>query len=302
MSGGKQLHNAALGGCLAALLLVAPALAQQDVEEPSAAIDEGQGVTGEPPPPEEEGGDSAELERSPPADPLPPPPPVESEISAEPACGPRCEAAQQRENSDLIAQESMADSTKEIAGLTEWQLYVGGFGILLLVGTLLLTIKSTNAAIQANRIARESAERQLRAYVCVTVVRLRFYGHRVRATTVVTNHGTTPAYALRTQSGLMLAPFPSDTPFEGWNDSAEDESVAIVGPEQPSEDFNEIAITNDQHDALRAGDMALYAFGEYRYRDAFKRDRFIKYRFMVGGDTGFNTETMSACKEGNEAN
>ena len=48
--------------------------------------------------------------------------------------------------------------------------------------------------------------------------------------------------------------------------------------------------------------MALYSFGEYRYRDAFEQERFTKYRFMVGGDTGFNESAMSPYKEGNEAN
>ena len=101
----------------------------------------------------------------------------------------------------------------------------------------------------------------------------------------------------------MLCSFPGDTPFEEWDDSAEDVSVAIVGPGEPTEDNTEIPISNDHYDALRAGNMALYAFGEYRYRDAFKHPRgFTKFRYMVGGNAGFNESVMSPCKEGNEAN
>ncbi|MCH7943140.1 MAG: Gfo/Idh/MocA family oxidoreductase, partial [Proteobacteria bacterium] len=58
----------------------------------------------------------------------------------------------------------MADSTKEIAGLTEGQLWIGGVGITLLIFTLIITARATHAAVAANKLherAARQAERKL---------------------------------------------------------------------------------------------------------------------------------------------
>jgi hypothetical protein len=267
MSGGKRLYHVALGGSLATFLLVAPALAQQDVEEPSATINEGQGVPERVLPPENDSGGIAERERAPSADPLPSPPPVEPETDTEQACGPRCEAAEQRANSDLVAQESMADSTKEIVGISEWQLYVGGVGIVFLVLTLVLTAKATNAAVEANRIARKSAERQLRAYVTVEAIQTHPGDDPMAYKVEWKNTGQTPATDVVTytnwESRIDALPDDFAYPKALINDSA------VLGPSQHMNAWT-IFIPGQMIQRVRRDILRLFVWGAAEYNDVFE--------------------------------
>ena len=44
--------------------------------------------------------------------------------------------------------------------------------------------------------------------------------------------------------------------------------------------------------------MCLFVWGEIRYRDAFKKRRFVKFRLMRQRHAG---ATLEYCEEGNEA-
>lgn len=291
------MQHIAFGGCLAALLLVAPALAQQSAEKPSATVNEGQRVAGETPPPEKDSGESADRQKTPPADPLPPPTPVEREIDSEPACGPRCEAAQKREEADLVAQQRMADSTGDIVVVTEWQLYVGGVGIVLLIGTLWLTIKATNAAVEANKIARESSERQLRAYVGFGKIEIK-WGADTRITTEVNfiNHGTTPAYQVRYYANASVS------------NTEVDFSILPIEPSQTTADlaqhgrFNASLFTAplgaEQVARAQKGELPAIFWGRLKYKDAFGEDRFVDYRYQWDARVG----RLVAMSEGNKSN
>ena len=191
-----RLYRVALGGCLAAVLWASGVQSQQNAEEPPPPVQEGQGVAGQAPAPQHDGSEGADRQQPPAAQMMPAAPPVEHEAAADPPCGPRCEAAEKREDADLVAQQSMARSAAELLSLTESQLYVGGAGIFLLVVTIGFTIRATNAAVEANRIARESAEQQLRAYVYVVESSLEWKDNRILKVTVKTkNAGQTPAYS-----------------------------------------------------------------------------------------------------------
>ena len=274
----------ALGWLAVVCLCFGSALAQQDVEEPSATVNEGQGVAGEAPAPEKDSGESAEREQAPPADPLPTPAPVEREIDAEPACGPRCEAAQQREKDDLVAQQRMADSTRDVVIVTEWQLYVGGVGILLLVGTLVLTVRSTNAAVDANRIARESAERQLRAYVNVKSTSMLWTQDKGPIATVrFKNGGQTPAHELRIWAlGIIGSRRPD---FEELADEhIAGLAILTLGP--GAEIPHDVAVrVAPDFNAGGPGDLQTQSFvwGRVTYRDIFDETRITEFRLRVIG-------------------
>jgi hypothetical protein len=70
-------------------------------------------------------------------------------------------------------------------------------------------------------------------------------------------------------------------------------SVAMVGAGP--------ALTLDQTTLLGLGRLAAYVFGEIAYNDEFTSTRrCTKYRFMVGGNVGFNGQGMIKMSEGNE--
>ena len=301
----------AFGWLVAVCLYLGPALAQQDVEKPTATVDEGQGVAGEAPPQEEDGGKGAEGEKPPPADPLPAPLPVETEISAEPACGPRCEAAQQREKEDLVAQQRMADSTRDVVVVTEWQLYVGGVGIALLVLTLVLTVRATNAAVEANRIARKSAERQLRAYVGLKDARITMndegeLSYRVR----YKNYGQTPGFKLTVQTSCTATPLPLKVPLSSTEPEPDDlKSMGILWPTQFVENTRTMfapgtqlpgKFTPEYRDDIAAARAAVFLYGEIAYWDIFKKRRSTTFRLMYTGPWGGH-QSLDICEEGNEA-
>jgi hypothetical protein len=61
------------------------------------------------------------------------------------------------------------------------------------------------------------------------------------------------------------------------------------------------ALTMDQTTLLGLGRLAAYVFGEIAYNDEFSSvRRCTKYRFMVGGNVGFNGQSMVKMSEGNE--
>lgn len=67
--------------------------------------------------------------------------------------------------SDLCAQYRAANAADESARWAKLQFWLSLIGTMGLIGTIILTVRATNAAIQANRISHETAARQLRAYV-----------------------------------------------------------------------------------------------------------------------------------------
>lgn len=291
----------ALGWLIAACLWLSPALAQNDKHSVGGPVQSQPEAKQEPPQP------SAA--------------PTVGAYSAHPKSDPQshqnpCNDPKYGRKSDLCQQWRMAEAAEETATWTLGQIIATGIeGGLLAIAIFVAGVaaywakraaeagdETVNVAREATEDARISAERQLRAYVCVSGVQLKFAPLRVRATVVAKNAGATPAYKFRTQGGFKLCDFPPDIPIFGWNESAEDTSVGIIGPGDDSDNPYAILITDEQVTQLRTGKMALYVFGEYRYKDAFKHDRFTKYRFMVGGDAGFNADAMSPCKEGNDAN
>lgn len=302
MSESNRLYQLALGGCLAALLLIAPVLAQQEVKELGATVNESQGVAGETPPPEKDSGESAYRQKTPAADPLPPPPPVEREIDSEPACGPRCEAAQQREKSDLVAQQRMADSTRDIVIVTEWQLYVGGAGIVLLIVTLGLNVRATNAAVDANRIARKSSERQLRAYVHPTDSKVIMEENGiVRANVRIQNAGQTPAYKLISRVTVSIGPYPLQ---ESPSSSSKDGQRVSRGVLQPKCHVNgtvEIGpLGVEAQKVISAGKAVIFVHGDLSYLDVFDNPQTSKFRLMYTGQWG-GQKPLDICDEGNDA-
>jgi len=108
--------------------------------------------------------------------------------------------AEKREADDLVAQASMAESTSEIADLTEWQVglaFITMIGLAVSIGCTVYSINQTRAVIRENR---QYSETGLRAYVGRDESEVHHYdvGETPELIVSYKNFGTTPALKLRT--------------------------------------------------------------------------------------------------------
>lgn len=122
---------------------------------------------------------------------------------------------------DLDAQERMAAEAERLAELTKSQLTITVVQAVLLGFTLIAAGMAAFAAVSAAKsgkeivtVTRESAERQLRAYVSINELRMNFFTDRWNFTPVWQNTGSTPA--LRTTTGVNWTHFQGDLP-EGFD-------------------------------------------------------------------------------------
>ena len=201
----------AFGWLVAVCLYFGPALAQQDVEKPSPTVNDGQGVAGEAPTPKSKTDKTPAEDQPAAAEALSPAPPVENKRPAEPPCDARCQAAEQRQKNDLIAQQAMARAAENLIPPAYWQVGLGFLGVILIAVALFYTrraaISAHDAAVQAARAAKAGIDavaamrRSERAYVTMShtppgldlVTRLGRAIFKIE----VKNHGRTPATVQR---------------------------------------------------------------------------------------------------------
>ncbi|MCY0149772.1 hypothetical protein OEG84_19180 [Hoeflea sp. G2-23] len=113
----------------------------------------------------------------------------------------------QRERDDLTAQQSMAESTERIVFISWWQLGLATAGTILVFGSL-------GAAFWANWIARDTAKRQLRAYVAVpggVLSPVKDSKTKLRYDIRIENTGQTPAYNVSCWTNSRFAEYPLTT-------------------------------------------------------------------------------------------
>jgi len=290
-----RLHNAALGGCLAALLLVTPALSQGENQD---AAQEPQTQTADQTAIETQGAT----------------PPV---TSAETGGGGHDDERQRQETEkpenavsvfpvrvlDWIGQNVRGGDT-----YAQWFMAaLGGVATIISVWAVVLlrqTLRATRDAIgEAERTTviaeqtleetRLSNERQLRAYVCVDSVGLRWENNRTAfAKVTVRNAGQTPAYQFTHINGLFVGTDDdgSEPPHISINDlgpGIEMHGTCISDP-----------ISDHDWDAVRKGTIPLYLVGDISYVDAFGKSRFVRYKLFFDADE----KGLVPCTDGNESN
>jgi hypothetical protein len=158
-------------------------------------------------------------------------------------------------------------------------------------------------------LARETAERQLRAYVVVQKSEIRNFPpeptpvETVQAHVIVKNAGQTPAYDVISWIGMGLEEFPPKEPppqptFTGRP------SKTVIGPglENHLTIFLEKHLQQEHLAALSKGTHALHVVGGIRYLDAFGKERHTTFNLFYGGSYGLNTgRVLNHGPEGNEA-
>lgn len=208
--------------------------------------------------------------------------------------------AAERERADLVAQEGMNTATQRMADDASLQTWFVGFGTLLVFGTLLLMIQANRAAIQAASAAQDSvtlmeemSKRQLRAYVCVSNVRIEnFKVFEIPTITFeVRNHGPTPAMDVEViwrAERVYGDPHRCKLSFNGmtWGSKFPLGAGHYVRPSNPVENV----LSMEFQDSFIVGEGTYLVFGYIRYKDIFGVQRrtifrnFLSAQYLKGSE------------------
>ena len=158
---------------------------------------------------------------------------------------------------------------------------------------------------QTNEVMKDTAQRQLRAYVCISSGIIEF--SRGRDVPIVKvnykNCGQTPAYDVRSWIHIWITDDPLKeilpVPPEDYMTS-----VSII----PPGGFHFMVIEKDPPipsnvlHLIGTSQGTVYIYGEIRYRDAFNIERFTRYRLIYGGSEENHGGHLKPHTDGNDAN
>jgi hypothetical protein len=156
--------------------------------------------------------------------------------------------------------------------------------------------QSADATIATLDHLRDTARRQLRAYVFVAQVEIVDVGtDNVNAAVIIRNRGQTPAYDVTVSTGANAFNVPGNVTFTP-TPVGPDSSRFVLGPDG-------LGRRNISLHSIIGASGALYVWGEILYKDAFGEDQYTRFRHMIGGGTaGWPSDyLMTVCPEGNEA-
>jgi hypothetical protein len=219
----------------------------------------------------------------------------------------RCYENANHEAADLCAQWSAADAAKETAGLSYWGNWIGGFGAVLSFFSILLVLWALKQGREANEIAKDTAKRELRAYVVPTdqeVDRL-IVGFQPIFRVKVKNFGQTPARELRCLCKVQFTDGdPDELPMRFRNIEGKISSV-VLGPD----DFHVFeyelpdALSIELLNAMGGGGVKPVFAGITCYKDVFGKRHRSTFRYFLNlpdQAAGFKFD-LHACSTGNNA-
>jgi hypothetical protein len=177
---------------------------------------------------------------------------------------------------------------------------IAAFTILIALATIFLWAATRDLV----RSAEKTAERQLRAYVGLSEVTIEnmtqlFARQDFEVHFVLTNNGQTPAYNVISYGEVAVAsainpelPAPTGTPH-----------MTTIGPGVSNHKWlHKTPLTSAEIAGIQNGSMCLYAYVDYRYKDAFGKTRNTRCRTEIGGRAGWRpTGAMANSAEGNYA-
>jgi hypothetical protein len=169
-----------------------------------------------------------------------------------------CEPGQDQRNSDLCAQWKAADAAADSARWAAWGTWISGISGLLVLLALFL-------AFQSNRIARDTAKRDSRAYIKLVLEKEKLTiaaGAPVRIRFLAVNYGKTPAKNCEFKSGTKKA-------------------VVHPGCDYNCEILSENVLRPEQMAAIEDGTHKLIARGTYFYADVFGEEHMTQLALVI---------------------
>ena len=153
--------------------------------------------------------------------------------------------------------------------------------------------------------AKDTAERQLRAYVAASNVKIVEEGRpgwtRQIVDVEMRNYGQTPATSITYWVDMCAKPFPLTSAPER-SQPFTDKHVGVIAP---SETFTarcpiELLEGSNGYDIVH-GTAAFYVYGQFLYRDSFNKEQTTNFRYMRRGLDWIIAGNMELCDEGNDA-
>ncbi|TSE11664.1 DUF3365 domain-containing protein [Mesorhizobium intechi] len=210
---------------------------------------------------------------------------------------------------DLAAQQSVAEDTTGM----HWASWAGVvftvIGIFFIWRTLNANTEAVQEAHAANRIASETAERQLRAYISpfnFDSVITDKPEPDIRVKVTFRNAGQTPAQNVRVNMEweLGLLPFeegkhfPSIVTVDGRGSVGPGmDFFAAVRPNDPAKPAR-IKLTREVLSDLVDGKLKFWIFGVIEYQDIFHREQRTRFRYVM--HISHENVGFSPCEAGNE--
>lgn len=233
-------------------------------------------------------------------------------------CAEKAEERAQNTNNFAVAKAGV-EATQKADRISYQQVKIGWFQTLLVMFAFGASAWAAWAASRAARAAddtlnhaRETAERQLRAYISPSTPTFIYPQPGIDGKTVVkiVNDGATPARDVEIFGGYDFRDY-SRSPVLTLNTDMI-VSKFDLGPGQSINKIDVIPPLNPQQaHEFSCGIKAMYVHGEVRYRDVFDVSRVTYYRFIAGGDhlphmvhdpsTGVIVVALDAHPEGNHS-
>jgi hypothetical protein len=137
-------------------------------------------------------------------------------------------------------------------------------------------------------IMRDTARRQLRAYVCIESGLVTFPQPNMPEVLIeYKNTGQTPAYNTNAWINLWFGPHPLKERIPSASKNLiKGNEVLATGRKSTSAGSPKEPLPPHFLARLGTKEFTLYAYGEIRYRDVFRKERYTKYRFIHGGQEG----------------
>ena len=161
------------------------------------------------------------------------------------------------------------------------------------------------AGEKQRRLYEDTAERQLRAYLCQGNATITDFGENLEPIVHIriANRGQTPAYNVNLYCSVGIDVFPM-TSYPPKLPPRE-EAQFVLGPGGESIKSTRILkrLSLEDISVIKCGKWAIYAIGKVTYIDAFGQDRFTNFRLFQSGNSFANPNGNMACdKTGNDAN
>lgn len=145
-----------------------------------------------------------------------------------------------------------------------------------MIPALVLSAISAWGAVKAVRVTRETAERQLRAYLSCSKITFSNVdsGETPTADVEVSNSGATPAFETIVRCGLAIFPYPqragNAVVLAGWEDTTS-RGIAAPGDKIFTHGTLKGQFRRADLEAIRDGSSALYAVIDISYRDIHEK-------------------------------
>lgn len=181
--------------------------------------------------------------------------------------------------------------------------FIGAAGVMAAVYTLgKMEAQVEEMRAQSNQVkesvalAKDTAERQLRAYVCIASGLVKFRHPGIPEAQVdFANYGQTPAYDVHSWIHMWIESHPLrivlPEPPRGF-----EMSTAVLPPGGQPHSLaidKKPPVQEDARGLLCTSQGTIYIYGMIRYRDAFGKERTTRYRLICGGSQGGKSETAS---------